>query len=164
MTAARSIASPHATTDSQAIPAPAWEIKRPLMSVWSAALLLNCGEHAIENHVADGKLAWAFDIGYSHSPAKGCVRIFTRCVLDFCDGVKNDFTESFVLNSIFPEARERFTPSAVAFAWHCGEQNVDRLIKRGVLKQVPHPNPTRARWRCVSRDSLIKFLRSRRRL
>lgn len=107
------------------------------MSVWGAALLLNCDEETIERRLTDGELAWAFNISTDATAHNRCVRIFTPCVLDFKASVKHDFTAPFVLNAIFPEARSKFKTHEVAFAWHCGAGHVRQLLESGALKKLP---------------------------
>lgn len=137
-------------------------IQRPLMSVWGAALLVNQSEEFVERLVEDGELAWVFNIA-GRGSRKRCLRVFTRCVLDFRAHVKNDFSAPFVLNAIFPEARPRFCTREVAYAWHCGPEQVRGLATQGALKMLPGGDlrgPSSRAW--FSRANLADFLTSRR--
>ncbi len=137
-------------------------IRRPLMSVWGVALLLNQSEEFVETAVEDGRLAWAFNISGPGSHTR-CVRVFTRCVLDCCASVKNSYTAPFVLNAIFPEARAKFHTHEIAYAWHCGVDQIRLLAEKGVLKKLPG-GPRRGPNSVVyfSRAVLADFLTSRR--
>jgi hypothetical protein len=137
-------------------------IRRPLMSVWSAALLLDRDEEFVERLFQDGKLAWVFNIA-TPGARNHCSRIFTPCVLDFRAGAQRDFSAPFVLNAIFPESRSRFRLHEVAYAWHCGAEQVRMLVQLGALTKIPGTG-TRgpANGAMISRAVLANFLTSRR--
>ena len=137
-------------------------IQRPLASVWGVALLLNQSEEFVERLVEDGELAWVFNIA-GRGSRKRCLRVFIRCVLDFRAHVKNDFSATFVFNAIFPEARPRFCTREVAYAWHCGAEQVRGLATQGALKMLPGGALRGANSRAwFSRANLADFLTSRR--
>jgi hypothetical protein len=156
------LAAPVAVAPAQLPPTVFINIQRPLMSVWGVALLLNQNEEFVERLVEGGELAWGFNIAGPGSRQR-CVRIFGRCVLDYRNHVKNDYSAPVVLNAIFPEARQRFCAREVAYIWHCGAEQVRILAKQGALKMLPGGDLRGPNSRAYfSRTVLADFLTSRR--
>jgi hypothetical protein len=142
-------------------------INRPLISLWTAAGILDCNEDAIERDTESGKLEWAFNLARDPDSRRRCVRVFTREVLDRKAGVKHDYSLAFVLNACFPASRASFRLREVAFAWHVSELHVTGLFRQGLLKPVdpsarPAPLYGHGKFPRLSRTSLADFLQKRR--
>jgi hypothetical protein len=142
-------------------------INRPLISLWTAAGILDCNEETIERDMECGKFEWAFNLARDPHSRRRCVRLLAREVLDRKAGVKHNYSLSFVVNACFPAARASFRLREVAFAWHVSELHVTGLFRQGLLKPVdPAARPARryghGKFPRLSRTSLADFLTSRR--
>lgn len=141
--------------------APRLEIRRPLMAISSVALICNRSTKAVENHILDGKIPYAFDVALSGKSRK-LVLVLTRNVFDLIEGVPSKLTLTEVLALIFPENRGKLRTAEISYALHVDQNHAVKLVKHGVLKALPGTGDRVNKSPLVPRTSLVQFLSARR--
>jgi hypothetical protein len=130
-------------------------IKRPFVSVWVAASLLNCSEHRIATRIQDGSLPFAFNIARP-GVRRACVRLSTASVLGFRSGAPPFPGLPEFLDATFPADKPAYEPAEVAWMMQCDYDHIYNLIRWRVLADVGRRSYE------ISRESLICFLHERR--
>gem|GEM_PF-6087584 len=133
-------------------------IKRPIVSVWGAALLMDRDEKFIEARLdADFQFAW--NIALDAAGARRSVRVLTAEALALRAGRKPEQKSlPEVLAAILPQTRKTMRLPEVAFALHCRDWHIANLVKAGLLQgQRGNAN----NW-LISVPSLAQFLTARR--
>jgi hypothetical protein len=132
-------------------------IRRPLVSVWGAALLLNQNEDQVVARIEDGSLLYVFDINLG-APRKRCLRILTACVFDLIAGLKSDARSlAAVIGSILP-VRPSLRVGEIAFLFHASAWHIVNLCRAGLVRR----KGAESRSMRVDRASLASFLTARR--
>ena len=126
-------------TQSQAFPHV--EIRRPLVSVWTAVAILDKSEDAVLSLIEGGEIRWAWNIGLSTVHGKRDVRILAANLQDFITGAPvprlADAEEfKFVMSFIFPSQYSRITACSFARALNCGSEHALHLMRAGAVRAV----------------------------
>jgi hypothetical protein len=145
-------------------------INRPLISLWTAAGILDCTEETVERDTECGRLEWAFNLARDPHSRRRCVRVFTREILDRKTGVKRNYSLPFVVNACFPASRASFRLREIAFAWHVSDGHIVGLFRQGLIQPVdpgasaqrPGQRYGRGKFPRITQTSLADFLTSRR--
>jgi hypothetical protein len=136
--------------------------KFPTVSPDGAAMILGCRRDQVLDYVEDGSLQNVFNLAASPVSHRRFIRVLARSVLDFKAGVKSGLSDAAVLALIFPELRQRFSTTEIAWAWACDSGHVHNLIRCGLIKAVPGTGDSVNKSPMIPRPSLTDFLASRR--
>lgn len=138
------------------IPSFIHEIKRPLISIPSVALLLDVMEMDIEKMVAADRVV-AFNIALPKS-GRSYVRVMTLSLSNLALGKE---TTSHLVGQIIPVGHIIFSGLEVARILHCCPTHITNLIKNKCLVEIGRHSPKNESPK-ISRASLVSFLSSRR--
>jgi hypothetical protein len=133
---------------------PQFRIKRPFVSVWVAASVLNCSEHRIAGWIQDGRLPFAVNIARP-GVSRACVRLSTAALQAFLFGGLPFAGVPEFLDAVFPPGTANYKPPQLAWMMQCDADHIYNLIRARVLTDVG------ARSYEVSRQSLLSFLSER---
>jgi hypothetical protein len=130
--------------------------RRPFISVWQAATLLDCSERRVYHYIQEGRLPLAFDISRPGGE-RVCLRMATASVV----GLQRHRRLQADLDSFLAEALplEQYSYKAPQLArmWQCDQDHIYRLIGTKALEDVGGSIHYR-----VPRESVVRFLRERR--
>lgn len=129
-------------------------IRRPFVSVWVAASVLNCSEHRISGWIQDGRLPFAFDIARPDA-SRACVRLSTAALWRFRSRTPPYPGLPEFLDATFPADKPAYQPGEVAWMMQCDSNHIYNLIHWKVLAGVAR------RPYEIPRQSLVCFLTER---
>lgn len=134
------------------------DIRRPLMDISTAALLLDVMEADVEHFIAD-KAFVVFNIALPAS-GRSYLRLMTQSVLEPEKPlVKEDSTR--LAGIILPASHITFSGVEIARLLHCSPTHVANLIKAGCLAEIGRHSPVNESPK-IAKASLARFLISRR--
>ena len=135
---------------------------RPLLSLWTACSLLDCGELEILKKVESGLLPFAWDIRRSKA-SRSCLRVLARSVSELQKSGKADASCELrqVIDSILPRFHQTIPSTEIARLLNCGGDHVANLIRDGLLGRFEVTKPPKQAPK-ITRQSFVQFLTERR--
>ncbi len=129
---------------------------RPFASPWFAAAVLDCSKYSLWEHIQNGGIPLAFDIG-APGARRLCLRMATASVMAFKTGLKPSSDMAKFFDAAFPKERPVYRPPRLAWIFHCDYDHIYHLLAGKALADAG--GATRYQ---IPRESIITFLTHRR--
>jgi len=141
-------------------------VRRPLISLATAAALANETTDDLLAHVEDGSIRYAFDVA-TPKASRRAVRVFAGSLANYLgkqSEARADGAPALLatVNDIFPELAETIRTSTLAQIFACDQEHALELIHTGAVRAVNSFGRGRGNSALVTRRSCVEFLISRR--
>jgi hypothetical protein len=129
---------------------------RPFTSPWYAAAILDCSKFSLLDHIENGRMPLAFDIGRPGA-SRVCLRMATASVLAVKTGLKPSPDLEKFFDGAFPKDKPFYRPPRLAWILHCDYDHIYHLLTAKALADTG--GATRYQ---IPRESILDFLGKRR--
>jgi len=157
---------PHERSLPMPYPAIQFVVRRPLISLSTAAALANETTDDLLAHLEDGSIRYGFDVA-TPKASRRAVRVFAGSLANYLSHQREaraDGAEELLatVNDVFPDLAETIRTSTLAQILDCDQEHALELIHTGALRAVNRFGRGRGNSALVTRSSCVEFLISRR--